>query len=301
MAQHRPVPAHRVTEPAEASKDRQRLFTVRIWNEVGADGIEHRGQVRDVTSGAFRSFRTWPELTSFLADRLGAIPSDLPPQRVPRRSAHRRPQGGTMNCDYDAVVIGARCAGAPTAMLLAQNGHRVLLVDRAHFPSDTLSTLVIHAPGVAALDRWGLLDEVTATGCPPIETYSYDFGPFVISGRPHPAEGGSSTAYAPRRTVLDTILVDAAARAGVEVRAGLPRRGDPGGGRRRRRHPRPRRWPSRRRSSEHASSSAPTAGTRWSHGASAPSSTTPSRCSRTRSTRTGAGCARRRVHDRSAG
>ena len=91
-----------------------------------------------------------------------------------------------MNSDYDAVVVGARCAGAPTAMLLAQKGHRVLLVDRAHFPSDTLSTLVIHAPGVAALDRWGLLDEVTATGCPPIETYSYDFGPFVISGRPHP-------------------------------------------------------------------------------------------------------------------
>ena len=67
VAQHRPVPAHRVTEPAEASKDRQRLFTVRIWDEVGADGIEHRGEVRDVTSGAFRSFRTWPELTSFLA------------------------------------------------------------------------------------------------------------------------------------------------------------------------------------------------------------------------------------------
>jgi 2-polyprenyl-6-methoxyphenol hydroxylase-like FAD-dependent oxidoreductase len=123
-----------------------------------------------------------------------------------------------MDSDYDAIVIGARCAGAPTAMLLAQKGHRVLLVDRAHFPSDTLSTLVIHAPGVAALDRWGLLDAVTATGCPAIETYSFDFGPFVISGRPHPAEGGSSTAYAPRRTVLDTILVEAAARAGVEVR-----------------------------------------------------------------------------------
>ena len=89
MAQHRPVPAHRVTEPAEASEDRPRLFTVRIWNEVGADGIEHRGQVRDVTSGAFRGFRTWPELTSFLADRLGAIPSDPPPQRVPRTSCVR--------------------------------------------------------------------------------------------------------------------------------------------------------------------------------------------------------------------
>jgi 2-polyprenyl-6-methoxyphenol hydroxylase-like FAD-dependent oxidoreductase len=122
-----------------------------------------------------------------------------------------------MDNDFDAIVIGARCAGAPTAMLLARRGHRVLLVDRARFPSDTLSTLVIHATGVAALDRWGLLDAVTASGCPAIETYSFDFGPFVISGRPHPVDG-ASTAYAPRRTVLDTILVDAAARAGVEVR-----------------------------------------------------------------------------------
>src|SRR5215211_6231459 len=70
-----------------------------------------------------------------------------------------------MNDQYDAVVVGARCAGAPMAMLLARRGHRVLVVDRAKFPSDTLSTHVIHAPGVAALDRWGLLDTVIATGC----------------------------------------------------------------------------------------------------------------------------------------
>jgi flavin-dependent dehydrogenase len=70
---------------------------------------------------------------------------------------------------------------------------------------------------VAALQRWGLLDEVVATGCAPIETYTFDFGPFVLSGRPRPGEG-SSTAYAPRRTVLDRILVEAAERAGAEVR-----------------------------------------------------------------------------------
>ena len=69
---------------------------------------------------------------------------------------------------YDAIVVGARVAGSPTAMLLARKGYRVLAVDRATFPSDTLSTHVIHAPGVAALQRWGLLDEVVATGCPPI-------------------------------------------------------------------------------------------------------------------------------------
>src|SRR3954468_6923166 len=116
-------------------------------------------------------------------------------------------EDGRMAKPYDVIVVGARCAGAPTAMLLARTGYRVLLLDRASFPSDTLSTHVIHAPGVAALQRWGLLDAVTATGCPPIETYSFDFGPFAIAGTPRPRDG-ISTAYAPRRTHLDKILVD---------------------------------------------------------------------------------------------
>jgi 2-polyprenyl-6-methoxyphenol hydroxylase-like FAD-dependent oxidoreductase len=94
-----------------------------------------------------------------------------------------------MTVDYDAIIVGARCAGAPTAMLLARKGYRVLVVDRASFPSDTVSTHMIHAPGVAALHRWGLLDEVTATGCPPIESYSFDFGPFTIAGRSRPRDG----------------------------------------------------------------------------------------------------------------
>lgn len=119
--------------------------------------------------------------------------------------------------EYDAIVVGARCAGAPTAMLLARKGYRVLLVDRASFPSDTLSTHVIHAPGVSALNRWGLLDRVRATGCPPFARYSIDFGPFTIAGTPRPVDGFSN-AYAPRRTVLDSILVEAAAEAGAEVR-----------------------------------------------------------------------------------
>ena len=122
-----------------------------------------------------------------------------------------------MATDYDAIIVGARCAGSPTAMLLARKGHRVLLVDRAEFPSDTLSTHMIHAPGVAALDRWGLLPRVVASGCPPIERYSFDFGPFEITGSPR-AYDGHSTGYAPRRTVLDKILIDGAREAGVEVR-----------------------------------------------------------------------------------
>jgi 2-polyprenyl-6-methoxyphenol hydroxylase-like FAD-dependent oxidoreductase len=76
---------------------------------------------------------------------------------------------------------------------------------------------LIHPTGVAALRRWGLLDRVAATGCPPVDTYSFDFGPFTIAGTPRPC-AGDSTAYAPRRTVLDKILVDAAAEAGAEVR-----------------------------------------------------------------------------------
>ena len=63
-----------------------------------------------------------------------------------------------MTQGYDAIMIGARCGGSPTAMLLARKGYRVLIVDRATFPSDTVSTHFIHPPGVAALDRWGLRD-----------------------------------------------------------------------------------------------------------------------------------------------
>jgi 2-polyprenyl-6-methoxyphenol hydroxylase-like FAD-dependent oxidoreductase len=119
----------------------------------------------------------------------------------------------------DVIVVGARCAGAPTAMLLAQRGHNVLLVDRATFPSDTISTHLIHPPGVAALKRWRLLERLKATNCPAINRYAFDFGPFVIEGAP--GTGDDATAYAPRRTVLDKLLVDAAAEAGVEVREGF--------------------------------------------------------------------------------
>src|SRR5690349_1255722 len=103
-----------------------------------------------------------------------------------------------METTYHAIVVGARCAGAPTAMLLAREGHRVLLVDKATFPSDTVSTHMIHAPGVAALRRWDVLDRVVATGCPAIDTYTFDFGPLVLRGSSNPVEG-SSTGYAPRR------------------------------------------------------------------------------------------------------
>src|SRR5688572_8621285 len=102
---------------------------------------------------------------------------------------------------YDVIVVGARCAGSSTAMLLARYGYRVLVVDRSTFPSDTISTHLIHPPGVAALRRWGLLDRVVATGCPPVHTYAFDFGAFELAGAPGTPEG--PVGYAPRRTVLD--------------------------------------------------------------------------------------------------
>lgn len=117
---------------------------------------------------------------------------------------------------FDVIVVGARCAGSPTAMLLARKGYNVLVVDRASFPSDTLSTHVLHPPGVTALKEWGVLDRLTATGCPPIDTYSFDFGAFTLSGSPGTSD--SPVAYCPRRIVLDKLLVDAASEAGAEVR-----------------------------------------------------------------------------------
>jgi flavin-dependent dehydrogenase len=120
---------------------------------------------------------------------------------------------------FDAIVVGARVAGAPTAMLLARLGYRVLLVDRATFPSDTMSTHLIHAPGMALLHRWGLADRVIATGCPPVTAYRLDLGPFAIAGRPRGTDGAAH-AFAPRRVVLDEILVAAAAEAGADVRQG---------------------------------------------------------------------------------
>lgn len=120
---------------------------------------------------------------------------------------------------YDAIVVGARCAGSPTAMLLARKGYRVLLVDRATFPKDTISTHVVWPTGVARLKRWGLLDRVAASNCPTMRKVTLDVGPFALTGSPPPADGISEF-FAPRRTVLDTILVEAAVQAGAELREG---------------------------------------------------------------------------------
>ena len=122
-----------------------------------------------------------------------------------------RPQGG----DYDVVVVGARVAGAATAMLLARRGHRVLMVDRAPAGADTTSTHAVLRSGVLQLKRWGLLDRVIDSGAPAIPRVTLGFGselvPIDLSD-----DFGVDSLYAPRRNVLDPILVGAAVEAGVE-------------------------------------------------------------------------------------
>jgi 2-polyprenyl-6-methoxyphenol hydroxylase-like FAD-dependent oxidoreductase len=119
----------------------------------------------------------------------------------------------------DVIVVGARCAGASTGLLLSRAGLRVLLVDKAKLPSDTLSTHMIHESGVARLRDWDahLVARIRASGCPPIVESTTDLGAFRYSARHWPANGNAE-AFCPRRTVLDPILLDAAIEAGCEVR-----------------------------------------------------------------------------------
>ncbi len=137
-----------------------------------------------------------------------------PPPLTPETAMHsERPS-------YDAIIVGARAAGAATAMLLARQGRRVLVVDRGRYGADTLSTHGLMRGGVLQLQRWGLIDRVIEAGTPPIRrtTFTYDSRQVVITIKP---SFGVDALYAPRRTVLDPILVDAAAEAGAEICYGV--------------------------------------------------------------------------------
>lgn len=121
---------------------------------------------------------------------------------------------------YDAIVIGARCAGASTAMLLARKGYKVLLADRATFPSDVPRGHFIHKHGPGRLHRWGLLDQVLTTGCPPVTSITMDFDDFPLVGRDLSIDD-VAMGYGPRRSALDKVLLDAAVEAGAELREGF--------------------------------------------------------------------------------
>lgn len=128
--------------------------------------------------------------------------------------------------EYDAIVVGARCSGAPTAMLLARTGYRVLLLDKDRFPSNMpQSTHLIHPLGVAYLKRWGLHDTLAA------QSISFTRWRVALHGRvldtdvpaaheePRPdLLLDNAVSYAPRRQLLDTVLVEAAIAAGAEFR-----------------------------------------------------------------------------------
>jgi 2-polyprenyl-6-methoxyphenol hydroxylase-like FAD-dependent oxidoreductase len=121
---------------------------------------------------------------------------------------------------HDVVVVGARAAGAATALLLARSGLRVLVLDRGSYGADTLSTHALMRGGVLQLRRWGLLERVIAAGTPPIRLVTFRYADQVVPIAIK-ATHGVDALYAPRRTVLDPILVDAAATAGADVRFGF--------------------------------------------------------------------------------
>lgn len=127
---------------------------------------------------------------------------------------------GAIDSSYDVIVAGARCAGASTAMLLARAGLRVLVVDPARPGSDTLSTHALMRGGVLQLARWGVLDGVVRAGTPAVRRTTFHYGEDRVPVEIQPRDGVDAL-YAPRRTLLDSLLVQAAARAGAQVEHGL--------------------------------------------------------------------------------
>ena len=118
---------------------------------------------------------------------------------------------------YDVAIVGGRIAGASTALLLARAGVRVVLVDHGRRGSDTVSTHGLMRGAVLQLSRWGLLPDVVAANTPPIREVVFHYADGEdISVTIRPSEGVDAL-YAPRRYVLDRILVDAAAAAGAHV------------------------------------------------------------------------------------
>lgn len=122
--------------------------------------------------------------------------------------------------DYDVVIVGARIAGAATALELANAGHRVLLVDRAQFPSDTLSTHAIARTGVVLLAQLGVLDAVVGSGAPAIREVAFHHAG-TVTRRTVKDRHGVDFVVAPRRHILDSLLLDAARAAGADVRTGV--------------------------------------------------------------------------------
>ena len=176
------------------------------------------------TAGArfLHLFSKTPDRDRECTGRMRQTPSPASQPSHPSHRTRRRGVGaGPAHDEYDVVVVGARVAGAATAMLLARRGLRVLCVDRAAAGSDTLSTHTLVRGGVLQLERWGLLDRLRAAGTPRGTTIEFHYGGeplrLDLSG-----DDGSGGLYSPRRTVLDAMLADAAREAGAEVHHLVP-------------------------------------------------------------------------------
>jgi flavin-dependent dehydrogenase/LmbE family N-acetylglucosaminyl deacetylase len=159
--------------------------------------------LHDLTTSSPRSRRRVPSLSTT---------RQQPHQEtIPMSTRHR---------SHDVVVVGSRVAGGATALLLSRMGHDVVVLDRALFPSDTLSTHAISRSGVVQLSRWGLLEPVLASGAPAIHQVT-----FHVAGdsttRQVKDRAGVDHLVAPRRQVLDTIVADAAGASGADVRLGV--------------------------------------------------------------------------------
>lgn len=120
---------------------------------------------------------------------------------------------------FDALIVGARCAGSATALLMARAGMRVLLIDRAPAIGDTLSTHAIMRPGIVMLDRLGVLPAIWAADTPAVTRTRFYYGTDVADIPVRPV-GTAPGLCAPRRHVLDRILCDAAVAAGADLSLG---------------------------------------------------------------------------------
>jgi len=120
--------------------------------------------------------------------------------------------------EFDVVIVGARCAGSPLATLLAQRGLRVCVLDRAEFPSDTPSTHAFQAEGIGVLDRLGVLDDLLATGAPPLVRASFAIEDAEARCRLPVRSTDRIAALCVRRPALDSVLVDHARRSGADIR-----------------------------------------------------------------------------------
>ncbi len=117
--------------------------------------------------------------------------------------------------EYDALIIGGRAAGGSLAVLLAERGWRVLVIDRDRFPSDTMSTHYMHSTVVPLLDHFGVLSEVVdSLGFRRLTRTRIYLDDCIFEGSMDPS--GSGYALAPRRDVLDNLLVQRAMRFGAE-------------------------------------------------------------------------------------